>query len=161
MSLSASILSIRYSKTPIYRAPIYRKPRFTAANFSPQIGLNMHIVNKQNPDLPRTPIYRGFLPAPKTRRKSGFYCILFYFSPTFVYILPTILKESVLTVASSLCQRVDYSVEFQLVTGVIYINLKISHILPLFLIYEQMLTIDNMKRRLELFCKGFDQSNCL
>ena len=29
------------------------KPRFTAANFFPQIGLNMHIVNKQYPDLPR------------------------------------------------------------------------------------------------------------
>ena len=29
------------------------KPRFTAANFFPQIGLNMHIVNKQNPHLPR------------------------------------------------------------------------------------------------------------
>ena len=65
-----------YSKTPIYRAPIYRKPRFTAANFSPQIGLNMHIVNKQNPDPPRTPIYREFLPAPKTRGKLGFYCII-------------------------------------------------------------------------------------
>ena len=34
-----------YSKTPNYRAPIYRKPRFTAANFFPQIGLDMHIVN--------------------------------------------------------------------------------------------------------------------
>ena len=49
-----------YSKTPIYRAPIYRKPRFTAANFIPQIGLNMHIVNKQNPNLP------WMFPFPKT-----------------------------------------------------------------------------------------------
>ena len=37
--------TVWYSKTPIYRAPIYRKPRFTAANFFPQIGLKMHIVN--------------------------------------------------------------------------------------------------------------------
>ena len=57
-----SIVWYKYSKskTPIYRAPIYRKPRFTAANFFPQIGLNMQIVNKQNPDLPRTPLYRGW-----------------------------------------------------------------------------------------------------
>jgi len=32
--------TVGYSKTPIYR-----KPRFTAANFFPQIGLKMHIVN--------------------------------------------------------------------------------------------------------------------
>ena len=64
-----------YSKTPIYRAPIYCKPRFTAANFFPQIGLNMHILNKENPDLPRTPIYHGSFLSPKTRGKSGFYCI--------------------------------------------------------------------------------------
>ena len=55
--------STNYSKTPIFC-----KPRFTAANFFPQIGLNMHIVNKQNPDLPR------MFPFPKTCGKSGFYC---------------------------------------------------------------------------------------
>ena len=44
--LSTSVSSM-YSKTPICR-----KPRFSAANFFPQIGLNMHIVNKQ------TSIYR-------------------------------------------------------------------------------------------------------
>ena len=42
----------------------------------------MHIVNKQKPDLPRTPIYRGCFHFPKTRGKSGFYC-----SCTFVSIL--------------------------------------------------------------------------
>ena len=36
------------------------------ANFGPQ--------KNRNPDLPRTPIYRGFLPAPNTRGKSRFYC---------------------------------------------------------------------------------------
>ena len=36
----------RYSKLR------FTAPRFTAANFFPQIGLNMHVVNKQ------TPIYR-------------------------------------------------------------------------------------------------------
>ena len=38
----------------------------------PQIGLNMHYVNKQNPDIPRTRIYRGGCSFPP---KSGFYCI--------------------------------------------------------------------------------------
>ena len=59
--LGRTLLSLfdYYSKTQIYRAQIYRKPRFTAANFFPQIGLTKHILNKQNPDLPRTPIYRG------------------------------------------------------------------------------------------------------
>ena len=66
------IIVIKYSKTPVYRAPIYRKPRFTAANFFPQIGLYMHIVNKQNPDLPRTPIYRGCFLSPKPAVNRGF-----------------------------------------------------------------------------------------
>ena len=48
----------------------FTAPRFTAANFLPQIGLNMHVVNKQNPDLPR------MFHFPKTRGKSGFYCII-------------------------------------------------------------------------------------
>ena len=75
-------VTFHYSKTPIYHAPIYRKSRFTAANFLPQIGLNMHIVNKQNPHLPRTPIYHGCFLTPETRGKSGFYCTsLFYRSP--------------------------------------------------------------------------------
>ena len=57
-----------------YRAPIYCKPRFTVANFFqfPQIGLNMHIVYKENPDLPQTPIYRGCFLSPKTSGKLGF-----------------------------------------------------------------------------------------
>ena len=47
-----------YNKTPIYRAPINCAPTTTNLDLlrpisSPQIGLNMHIVNKQNPDLPR------------------------------------------------------------------------------------------------------------
>ena len=57
----------QYSKTPIYC-----KPRFTAANFFPQKGLNMHIVNKQYPDLPRTPIYRGRFLSPKPAVNQGF-----------------------------------------------------------------------------------------
>ena len=32
------------------------------------------MYTKQNPDLPRTPIYRGYFLAPKHRGKSGFYC---------------------------------------------------------------------------------------
>ena len=67
-SLTQSI----YSKTPICRAPIYRKPRFTAANCLPQIGLNMHIVNNQNPDLPRTPINRGCFLSPKPAVNRSF-----------------------------------------------------------------------------------------
>ena len=56
------------------RSPIYRKSRFTAANFFPQIGLSMHIVNKQNPDLPRTPIfiYRECILSPKLAVNRGF-----------------------------------------------------------------------------------------
>ena len=63
--------STYYSKTPIHRAPICCKPRFTAANFFPQIGLNMHIVNKQNSDLPRNPIYRGCFLSPKPAVNRG------------------------------------------------------------------------------------------
>ena len=59
-------------QTPIYRAPIYHKPRFTAAISFPQIGLNMHIVNKKNPDLPRTPIYCGCFLSPKLSVNAGF-----------------------------------------------------------------------------------------
>ena len=55
--------------------PRFTAPRFTAAYFFPQIGFSMHIVNKRNPDLPRTPIYRGCFLYPKTRSKSGFCCI--------------------------------------------------------------------------------------
>ena len=61
-----------YSKTLIYRTPIYCKPRFTAANFFPQIVLNMHIVNKQNPNLLQTPIYRGCFLSPKPQVNRGF-----------------------------------------------------------------------------------------
>ena len=50
-----------YSKTPIYRG-----------QFFPQIGLDMHIVNEQNPDLPRTPIYRGCSISPNPAVNQGF-----------------------------------------------------------------------------------------
>ena len=66
-----------YSKTPIYRAPIYRKPLFTAAIFFPQMELYiMHIVNRKNPDLPRTPIYRGRFLSPKPAVNRGFTVVL-------------------------------------------------------------------------------------
>ena len=65
------VLVLMYSKTPIYRGQLF-----------PQIRLNMHIVNKQIPDLPRTPIYRGCFLSPKTRGKSGFYCIMVFRSYT-------------------------------------------------------------------------------
>ena len=66
--------------------PRYTAPRFTANPDiprpfpSPQIGLNIHNVNQTKPRFTADPIYRGFLPAPKTRGKSGFYCILIFSS---------------------------------------------------------------------------------
>ena len=61
------------------------KPRFTAANFFPQIGLNMHIVNKQNPNLGRNPIYCGWFLSPKTSGKSWFYCNMSALRPATTY----------------------------------------------------------------------------
>ena len=41
----------------------------------PQIGLNMCNLNKQTPDLLRTPFHRECFLSPKLRSKSGFYRI--------------------------------------------------------------------------------------
>ena len=46
----------------------------------------MHIVNKQNPNLPRTPIYRGCLLSPKTRGKSGLNFIFYIVNVEVAYI---------------------------------------------------------------------------
>ena len=60
--------------------PRLTAPRFTANPDIPrpfpfaQIGLTYIMLTKQNPDLLRTPIYRGYFLAPKHRGKSGFYC---------------------------------------------------------------------------------------
>ena len=42
-----------YSKTPIFPRPDLPQTPIYRDQFFPQIGPNMHIVNKQNPDLPR------------------------------------------------------------------------------------------------------------
>ena len=65
--------------------PQFTAPRFTANPDIPrpslflQIVLNMYNVNKQNPDLPQTPIYRGCFLSPKLHGKLGFYCTIKYF----------------------------------------------------------------------------------
>ena len=53
------------------------------------------MISFQNPDLPRTPIYRGCFLSPKLRGKSGFHCsmsIVFNFRAGFGDVQSIIVK---------------------------------------------------------------------
>ena len=61
------------------------------------------MISFQNPDLPRTPIYRGCFLSPKLRGKSGFHCsmsIVFNFRVGFGDVQRIIVK-----IAQCTCQE--------------------------------------------------------
>ena len=69
------------------------------ANFGPQ---------KRNPDLPRTPIYRGFLPAPKTHGKSGFNCMMVGDLPNTILRWTILCKSSITHRETMLVQNLTF-----------------------------------------------------